>query len=52
MALVSRELPATTRITAGAERLIYRNFEGFWTYDADIVDKVVAILDSYIETHS
>ncbi len=49
MALVARELPATNRPRGAPDKLIYRNFEGFWTYDREVILPVVALLDNYIQ---
>ena len=52
MALVARELPnATSRPVAAPNKLLYRNFEGFWTYDKDVITVVVDILQGYIKEH-
>lgn len=51
MALVTRELPSTRRFSSISERLVYRQFEGFWTYDQLLISKVVEILDDYLETN-
>jgi DICT domain-containing protein len=51
MALVSRELPSPNRPANAADKLVYRRFEGFWTYDLGIIGQVVAILDDYLESH-
>ncbi len=50
MALVAQEFPSETRsVPAGAsQKLVYRNFEGFWTYDREVISQVVTILDDYI----
>jgi DICT domain-containing protein len=48
MALVARELPSNPRPVGAPDKLVYRNFEGFWTYDKDIIGVVVGILDDYI----
>ena len=49
MALVARELPTNQRPVGAPDKLVYRNFEGFWTYDKDVISAVVTILDDYIE---
>ena len=49
MALVSRELPNTTKPLHAPDKLLYRNFEGFWTYDKAVISQVVDILDDYIK---
>jgi DICT domain-containing protein len=49
MALVARELLATNRPRNAPDKLIYRNFEGFWTYDSEAVLQLTAILDDYIQ---
>lgn len=49
MALVARELLATTRPRNAPAKLIYRNFEGFWTYDSEAILQLTAILDDYIQ---
>lgn len=48
MALVSRELQSgwPTRLS---DKVIYRNFEGFWTYDNQVINQVVALLEGYIK---
>jgi len=48
MALVSREIPNSLRPVGAPDKLVYRNFEGFWTYDKDVITQVVEILDGYI----
>lgn len=48
MALVTRELPSTERPMYAPDKLVYRNFEGFWTYDKEIIEQVVTILDDFI----
>ncbi len=50
MALVARELPRAKNPLRGAASLIYRNFEGFWTYNQTVIDQVVAILDDFIRS--
>ncbi len=52
MALVGRELPPNNRPVGAPNKLVYRNFEGFWTYDKDIIGLVVSILENYIEEHN
>lgn len=47
MALLGREL-ASGWPTRFSDRVIFRNFEGFWTYDNQIINQIVAILDSCI----
>ncbi len=49
MALVSREIPNTTRPAGASDKLVYRSFEGFWTYDKEVISQVVEILDGYIK---
>lgn len=49
MALVSRELPGLNRPAGAADKLVYRNFEGFWTYDKEAISRVVEVLDGYIQ---
>lgn len=49
MALVSREVPSKPRPAGAPDKLVYRNFEGFWTYDMNVISEVVTILDGYIE---
>jgi|GEM_PF-2402104 len=51
MALVSRELPNPNRPANAADKLVYRRFEGFWTYDLNIIGQVVGILDDYLKTY-
>jgi len=48
MALVASELPRPKVSVRNPDRLVYRNFEGFWTYNQIIINEVVRILDSYI----
>jgi DICT domain-containing protein len=48
MALVARELPPVNRPRKAPAKLIYRNFEGFWTYDSAAIAQLTAILDDYI----
>lgn len=52
MALVSRELPNPNRPTGAPDKLVYRNFEGFWTYDKEVISQVVEVLESYIQQHA
>lgn len=52
MGLIARELPNPERPTHARDKLIYRNFEGFWTYDKEVINSVVEILDDYIEQRS
>ncbi len=51
MALVTRELPSPRRFSSASEKLVYRQFEGFWTYDQLVISKVVEILDDYLVTN-
>ena len=51
MALITRELSNDLPPTHALDRLVYRNFEGFWTYDQEIIGRVVEILDDYIHNH-
>lgn len=48
MALVANELPRARSSTMTNAKLVYRNFEGFWTYSQPVIDQVVNILDDYI----
>jgi DICT domain-containing protein len=48
MALVARELPANSRPRSAPNSLLYRNFEGFWTYNREIISQTVAVLEDYI----
>jgi DICT domain-containing protein len=48
MALVTRELPNPRRFSSASDKLVYRHFEGFWTYDQLVIGKVVEILDDYL----
>jgi DICT domain-containing protein len=48
MALVTRELPTVSRPLNAPDKLVYRNFEGFWTYDKELVQEIITILDEYI----
>ena len=50
MALVSREIPNPTRPSNAPDKLVYRAFEGFWTYDKDVIAYVAHVLDDYITT--
>lgn len=52
MALVARELPGSPRPRGAPDKLVYRNFEGFWTYDHSVISQVVKVLDDYIEQHA
>ena len=47
MALVARKLPSKIFTAPKSKRVIYRNYEGFWTYDQPIIDEVVNILGEY-----
>ena len=47
MALVANELPRHKN-TFSSTKLLYRNFEGFWTYNQAVIDQVVGILDDYM----
>jgi DICT domain-containing protein len=49
IALISRELPPSNRPSGAVARLLYRNFEGFWTYDTAIITQIVDVLDDYIK---
>lgn len=49
MALVARELPPLPRPVGAPDKLVYRNFEGFWTYDREVISRVVSVLDDYIQ---
>ena len=51
MAMVTRELPRTDndKPIHALDKLVYRNFEGFWTYDKDVVNQIVTILDGFID---
>ena len=49
MALVAHELPNRQRPVGAPDKLLYRNFEGFWTYDREVIGAVVTILDDYVE---
>ena len=53
MALVARELPSIlpkrTTGTLHGNKMLYRNYEGFWTYDQSIINEVTAVLEEYIE---
>lgn len=48
MALLTRELPSVSRPLNAPDKLVYRNFEGFWTYDKDVINQVVTVLDDFI----
>lgn len=53
MALLARELPRQLpKSLQGTNQLVYRNFEGFWTYDREVISRIVDILDSYIGEHT
>lgn len=47
MALLGRELPSGWP-TRFSDKVMFRNFEGFWTYDNQIINQIVALLDDYI----
>jgi DICT domain-containing protein len=49
IALVAHELPGAKNPPRGVTRLVYRNFEGFWTYNQAVIDQLVGILDDYIQ---
>lgn len=49
MALVAHELPRAKSSVRGLMKMVYRNFEGFWTYNQAVIDQVVSILDDYIQ---
>jgi DICT domain-containing protein len=49
MALVSREVPNQMRPAGASNKLIYRSFEGFWTYDKEVVSQVVEVFEGYIK---
>lgn len=48
MALVANELPRVNTSVRNTNKLIYRNFEGFWTYNQAVIDQVVSILEDYM----
>ncbi len=48
MALVARELPNLGRPKNAPDKLLYRNFEGFWTYDQSVITEVASLLDGYV----
>ena len=48
MALVANEQPRPKNSTRTTSKLLFRNFEGFWTYDQAVIDRVTGILDDYI----
>jgi DICT domain-containing protein len=50
MALVASELPRPKLAVRNPDKLVYRNFEGFWTYNQLVINEVVNILDSYINS--
>ena len=49
MALVTRELYNPSSSASASNKLIYRNFEGFWTYDKAAISQIVEVLDGYIK---
>lgn len=52
MALVASEQPRQKLAVRNPNKLVYRNFEGFWTYNQTIINEVVGILDDYIATYN
>ncbi len=52
IALLSRELPSPLRRVNGPSGLIYRNFEGFRTYDKSLIAQITDCLDSYIRVNA
>lgn len=50
MALIASELPQAKLSVRNPDKLVYRNFEGFWTYNQTVINEVVNILDSYIKS--
>ena len=48
MALVANELPRAKSSVRGLTQIVYRNFEGFWTYNQTVIDEVVSILEDYM----
>lgn len=52
MALLAREVPNATNLNLANNRLLYRTFEGFWTYDTTLVGEIVACLDEYLATQN
>ncbi|HEX2913600.1 MAG TPA: DICT sensory domain-containing protein [Chloroflexia bacterium] len=47
MALVARELPSLTPRNKSTGALLYRDFEGFWTYDPKLIGQLVNILEEF-----
>lgn len=43
IALLAREIPGAKTL----KKTIFRNFEGFWTYDQPIINEIVKILNCY-----
>jgi DICT domain-containing protein len=52
MALVAHEVHNPNFSVQLPNRLVFRNYEGFWTYDKTIIGQVVEILDGYIQQHN
>ena len=52
MALVSHELPRVERPAMSPDKLVYRSFEGFWTYNKEVISHVVSILDEFIKGYT
>jgi DICT domain-containing protein len=48
MALIAREIPSSLYPGNVTDSMLYRSFEGFWTYDKNIIDQAVQILDDYM----
>ncbi len=46
MALVAREMAASQRTSE--DKLLKRHFEGFWSYDIELVKELSALLDQYV----
>ena len=52
MALVASEQPRPKLAVRNPDKLVYRNFEGFWTYNQAVINEVVSILDDYIAAYN
>lgn len=47
MALIAQEVAGAQRPLNAPSKLIYRNFEGFWTYERETIAYVVDVLEDY-----
>jgi DICT domain-containing protein len=52
MALISRELPMLNRPPNASTNILYRNFEGFWTYNREVIVQVMDVLNDYIRQNT